>query len=371
MKNVLFIHDAMAGGGAERVLISILQRLDRSKFRISLLLIYRQGVFLSSIPADVEVLSLFDDSKSLPVRAVTHFRHLRNAVRRAMVRRLLRGRRFDTVVSFMEGSVAKLHSQIFDFAQLNVSWIHNNIQDCRWYGFWLKPDEEKALYREMDRIAFVSDGALEAFESVIDTNAVKRVIINPVDVDSIRLKAGSEPFAPNTPLKIITIGRLVQQKRQDRLIDAAAILRDKGFKFVIEIYGIGPLQQQLADQIASLNLHDYVKLMGFTDNPYAHLRQADIFCLTSEAEGFGMVVAEALAVGTPVVSTRVDGVTEMLACGGGVLSGDSPEDIADTLAGLMTDTARLGRLRAETADSAHQFDIAKIIGRISDFISGN
>lgn len=368
-KNILFIHDAMGGGGAERVLISILRKLDRSRFNVSLLLIYREGTFLPSVPEDIEILSLFKSYSDPFTRLITHFRPIRNLIRRIKVRRLLRNREFASIISFMEGPVAKLHSQILDLAPLNASWVHCNIRDGRWYNFWLLPDEEKELYRQMDRIAFVSDGAREAFDSIFTTDASRHIIPNPVDVATISANAGPERTNGNKKFRIVTAGRLIKEKRQDKLIRVAALLRDQGLDFIIEIYGVGALRQQLEDLISELKLQEYVKLMGFVKNPYPCIRQADVFCLTSESEGFGMVVAEALTVGTPVVSTRVNGVTDMLAKGGGILTGDTPEDIANALAKLINDPVLLQKLRDETAQSSQQFDDSVVMRQIEQFIS--
>ena len=99
--NLLLIHDSMTGGGAERVLTTLLHHFDRSRFNITFMLIYREGVFLSSVPEDIELISLFDRLKTPWQRLITHFAPIRDFVRRRRAKRLLRGRRFDVTVSFM------------------------------------------------------------------------------------------------------------------------------------------------------------------------------------------------------------------------------------------------------------------------------
>ncbi|MCM1163106.1 MAG: glycosyltransferase [Muribaculaceae bacterium] len=368
-KKLLIIHESMSGGGAERVLSTILGRLDRERYDITLLLIYAEGVFMESLPADIKVLGIFGHHAAPATRLINHFAPLRNRYREARARRLLGGEHFDVAVSFMEGPTAKLHSQLMDLAQTNVTWVHNNLQDARWYDMWFTPADEARFYARVDRIAFVSEGNREIFSRMFPTDASLHVLLNPVDSASITAQtAGSDEEERPDVFTIVNMGRLVKQKRQDRLVRAAELLKRRGYDFRIEIYGLGPLEQQLKEQVAQAGLTDMVEFKGFVSNPYARIKRSHLFCLTSEAEGFGMVVAEALVVGTPVVSTAVNGVTDMLAHGGGILTGHSAEEIAAALASVMDSPDLLSQLRAQTHRAARQFDVDAVISRVSDFI---
>lgn len=367
--NLLLIHDSMAGGGAERVLSTLLNNIDRNRFNITFLLIYKEGVFLESVPDDIEVIGLFDKLKTPLQRLATHFYGVRNFIRERRARRLLAGRKFDVTVSFMEGPVAKLHSQLLDLAPRNLSWVHINLNLGRWYDFWFKKEEEREFYKHVDKIAFVSEEARDAFKSLFTTDAELEVIYNPVDPDAIRRRAGDEYKSESEPFTIINVGRLVDQKRHDRLIKAAKILKDHGCRFKIEILGIGPLENELKALSAELGTEDCVNFAGFINNPFPWMKKADVFCLTSKTEGYPMVITETLSLHTPVVSTKATGVTEMLAHGGGVFTTDSPEDIADKLEHLIKNPAELAKLKAETVESAKQFRLDLVMDKIAEFIT--
>lgn len=367
-KKVLIIHDSMAGGGAERVLSTLLNNIDREKFDITLLLIYKEGLFLETLPGDIEVMGLFRKGKTPWQRLITHFYGIRNYIREKRARRLLRDRVFDVTVSFMEGPVAKLHSQLIDLAPRNLSWVHINLKISRWYDFWFKADEECEFYKKVQKIAFVSEEAKTVFQTLFKSDAHHEVIYNPVDGESIRLKAGNAQKSPGEPFTIINVGRLVDQKRHDRLIKAAKILKDRGHRFRIDILGLGPLEHELKKLSHELGTDDCINFAGFINNPFPHIKKADIFCLTSKTEGYPMVITEALSLHTPVVSTRVTGVNEMLAHGGGLFTDDTPEDIADKIESLMTDPQRLKALRAEAAESAKQFNLGNVMKKIESYI---
>ncbi|MDE6310258.1 MAG: glycosyltransferase [Muribaculaceae bacterium] len=365
---ILIIHNSMDGGGAERVLASILNRLDRKRFSITLMLIYGSGVFMREIPDDIETLCLYKSPYGLPHRLLTHFRGPRNRSRLRRAERLLAGRRFDAIISFMEGPAVKLHQMLSHHAERNLSWVHTDLEKYRWYDFWLRLDEERDFYRSVRKIAFVSEDARRAFLRAYDTPAKLEVIYNPVDTTAIRAQAGEDSKPDGSPFTIVHVGRLVAPKRQERLIQAARILKDRGCRFHMDIVGQGPKEKELKALAAELGVEDLITFTGFMTNPFPLIRRADVFCLTSESEGFGMVVAEALSLDTPVVSTAVTGVKEILSHGGGLLTGDTPEEIADALESLIRNPERLTQLREQTDASAAQFGIEAVMEQIARFI---
>jgi L-malate glycosyltransferase len=122
----------------------------------------------------------------------------------------------------------------------------------------------------------------------------------------------------------VHLGALTPEKDQATLILAAArVVRDLPDLHWV-IVGDGPLRAQLQRQIASLGLHDRVHLLGALDDPHRALAQADVFVLSSVAEGLGSSVLAAMARSVPVVATRVGGVPDLLESGSGLLV--QPED---------------------------------------------
>jgi glycosyltransferase involved in cell wall biosynthesis len=117
---------------------------------------------------------------------------------------------------------------------------------------------------------------------------------------------------PQKVLRIGTLSRLEPQKNLSILIEACAGLRNKRIPFVCEIYGRGGLEDYLRNKVMDLNLEQSVKLMGFTNDRFRCISQFDIFVLTSNYEGFGLVLLEAMIVGVPIVSSNSDAAIEVL-----------------------------------------------------------
>lgn len=115
-------------------------------------------------------------------------------------------------------------------------------------------------------------------------------------------------------LKLVTAGRLVPQKGYDRLIDVVGRLVKDGFIFELWILGEGTFEdtEKLKDQARNCGASDYIKFLGFQDNPYKYMTQCDLFVCSSRSEGYSTVVTEALILGIPVVSTRCAGTDELL-----------------------------------------------------------
>ena len=145
-----------------------------------------------------------------------------------------------------------------------------------------------------------------------------QVIHNPIFTQDLLTKA-EEPinhswFVPKEAPIILGVGRLEYVKDFATLIKAFAIVR-QSLKSRLVIIGDGRVRGELQRLVNELGLEDEVSLPGFSNNPYAYMKNADVFVLSSVYEGFGNVLVESLAVGTPVVSTDCPGPAEILEYG--------------------------------------------------------
>ena len=216
----------------------------------------------------------------------------------------------------------------------------------------------KIFYRFADKIIAVSEG--------IKTNLVEEfriaagsieIIYNPIDIDRINELSRmplEHPFFQGSAPVILAIGRLVRQKRFDLLIRAfREVLSELDARLIIA--GEGPERESLQRLAKDLGIGEKISLVGFQANPYAFLSKADVFVLSSSYEGLPMVLLEALACGTPVISTDCkSGPREILdngRCGLLVPEGDEGA-LAEGIVRLVRDKAlqealsHLGKKRA-------------------------
>lgn len=164
------------------------------------------------------------------------------------------------------------------------------------------------LYRSADRLTAISRGARDDLARHLGWDPQRiSVIPNPLDLRTITaLRAESVPegvLSSTTGPTIVAAGRLTPQKDFVTLLRAMCLVRAARPGVELAILGEGPERHPLQSIAEELGLRDVVRFPGFVRNPFAIMARARVFVLSSRYEGFGNVVAEALACGAEVVST--------------------------------------------------------------------
>jgi glycosyltransferase involved in cell wall biosynthesis len=193
------------------------------------------------------------------------------------------------------------------------------------------------------------------------SSAVQEDDLRAVTVENFApLKAGPGPVAHDGPPVIGSIGRLHRNKGYDVLLNAAAILKGRGTAFHLTLAGDGPERAALEALSASLGLDDVAAFPGWMDSPVEVLKTLDLFVLSSRIEPFGLVVIEAMAYGTPVVATDIDGPRDILAGGqlGRLAPKDDPEALADAIAAALADPeGALGMAKLAQASALERYSL--------------
>ena len=279
MRSVLFIMPSLPGGGAEKVLIDILKRLDRNKYRISLFLEYREGEYVKAIPDDIAVNYLFKQSniwierfhRGLRLVGLYHLFH--SVIYKSILRVIFKRKQFDTIVSFMEGEAVRLHSYLLDKSENNVSWVHIDFQKKHWSADYFRSDaHEEGIYTALQRIIFVSSAAFDSFLRLFrKVDASKcRVIFNLIDKDEIVRQSLLDEIKKDR-FTICMAGRLNQQKRYDRALRLIKALSDKSIDVELWILGEGELREILISLANELGILDRCRFLGFVKPPYPYI----------------------------------------------------------------------------------------------------
>ena len=183
-----------------------------------------------------------------------------------------------------------------------------------------------------------------------------------VDLAVYRREADPSPPASEQPPRLLTIGRLVPAKGQILIVDAVHALRARGLPVTAEILGEGPARPDIERRIDELGLQGVVTLPGAVaqDRVPERLRAATAFVLPSFSEGVPVVAMEAMALGTPVVTSRIAGTPELIDDGvSGLLTTPSRlDELVNALERLLTDEALRRRIADEAARMiAADFDV--------------
>ena len=169
---------------------------------------------------------------------------------------------------------------------------------------WLVP----LAYRRSDAVVAVSNGVRDDFERILRASAPRiEVISNPILPANWRELASELPphpwLADEAPPFILSVARFSTEKDLPTLVRAFARIRRDHPETRLLLVGDGPDRPALRETIESLGIEDCVQLAGWIDNPFPYMRRARALVLSSRFEGFGNVLVEAMACGTPVVST--------------------------------------------------------------------
>ncbi len=158
-------------------------------------------------------------------------------------------------------------------------------------------------------------------------------------------------------LRLLTVGRLSVTKRVDMLIDAVAKLHKDGCKLHMTIVGGGPMEQQLKQTVRQSGLNGVVEFTGrinSEDIPHIY-RQNDIFISASKLEGMSNAMLEAMASGLPIITTRCEGVEELITDNGLVVERSNAEEIAGAIQKLGTDSQKRRQMAIAARSHAEQF----------------
>jgi glycosyltransferase involved in cell wall biosynthesis len=144
----------------------------------------------------------------------------------------------------------------------------------------------------------VSRGVKEDFINIFGSKSSIKTIHNPIDVEAV--KHGANEFVTDYEGYIVHVGKFKAQKRHDILIKAYALAK---IPQKLILVGTGDLLPEVKNLVKELRIENKVIFAGFQKNPYPFIKNADLMVVSSDFEGFSIAILEALALGTPVIST--------------------------------------------------------------------
>lgn len=366
-KRILFFLESFGGGGAERVLLTILRHLDMKRYDVTVVVMHDWGVYSEAYHSlDINVVAVLGTLSTLKdrVKSKLMYEYLSPQL---VARWIFAKLEADVYVAFVEGFCTKILSHVHT-AGKKIAWVHIDLESFPWTiesGIYKNLQEETNAYKQYDNIVGVSDDVARITEKRYDLQKV-RTLYNPID--EVRLKEMSDQPASiqidKAKFNIISVGRLTKQKGYDELINLISAMAVKNPNLQLYIVGDGGEKNKLQSMIGSYGLNDKVKLTGFLENPYALMKDMDLFVCSSVAEGYSLVIAEAMTVGLPVVSMSCAGPRELLDNGKYGIICSSYEDLADNILQLSQDPDQLSEWRRKAKERASYFKTQEIIRTI-------
>ena len=335
MKKILFVIDSLHCAGAEKSLTTLLSLLDYSKYDVDLQLFGYGGALEELVPKEVNILKPMEyikfsslSTKNAVIKSLKNmnFKMLSSrlkfslAIRKDNYSNAQKARVYWQKVSNVIEKNNKEYDIAISYAQgVPTFYVAEKVcakKKLAWVNVSYKLEDEDRIFQEhfydkYNKIVAVSDSAKNIFLETFPKYTDKLEIIYDInDADFIKkMSDQGQSYNDNyTGLRILTIGRLANQKGYDMALEACKILKEKGIEFKWYSLGIGPLKEEIEKYINENNLENNFKLLGVKSNPYPFIKDCDIYVQTSRFEGFGIAIAEARMLNKPVVTTRFDAV---------------------------------------------------------------
>jgi glycosyltransferase involved in cell wall biosynthesis len=338
---------AATGGGVQKAHVLIANELVRRGYHAEILVPEAKGPHLKGLDPSV---GLSEVGARNPISVIL-----------GVVRYLRRSRPKVVLVAQAQMAIATVAAWWLtgNVSRLLVASHNNNAEVARNDSRWMvriMPLFIRFIIPMADEIITVSHGNAEKLAKLLRVTQGKiRVIYNPVVTPDLPNKAAETPSHPwleaRTCPVVLSVGNLVPQKDLPTLLRAFARVRLRRTARLI-IVGEGRERGALEDLARALGIAGDIDFTGFVANPYALMSRASVFALSSAWEGFGTVLAEALACGCPVVSTDCpSGPAEILANGayGRLVPVGDDAALADAILATLAEMPDSARLRARGA----------------------
>lgn len=340
MKKVIFVLSFASLGGVEKSLLNLLHNFDFGRYSVDIALFSKDGELLNNIPKEVNIIkvdsfngenwNLINDSpwdnlelllKSHRYLSVLIFcffyfinKKTKNKFRINYLKWLTRKTKnlpthYDIAIAY-EGP-----NELIDFfvwhkinARKKIGWIHFDVDK---FGC---STISKKIHRFYDKICVVSDSARLNFVNKYPYLEQKTLTFyNRILVDNILEKANEgNLFINDTSIKLLTVGRISQEKGQTLAIQALKLLLDKGYNIHWYFVGDGNNRIYCENLAKDLEIYNYTFFVGNKINPYPYMKHCDIYVQPSFHEGFCITLSEALCFDNPIVTTDFTGAREQL-----------------------------------------------------------
>lgn len=369
MKKILFLIHDLSVGGAEKVLVNLVNNLDRNKFDITIISMFGGGVNEKFLRDDIRYKSVFKK----PFKGNSHFMKLFTP---KFLHKWFIKDKYDIEVSYLEGPSARVISGCPNSDTKLVSWIHSmqGTKDVASGSFRSFSESEKC-YKKFDKTVCVSEGVKDAFASVYPKLDNFEILYNTNESAQI-IEKSKESVEDNlffeNEIKIIGVGKVSENKGFDRLARIQKKLSDENYNVHTYILGVGPDKEQLERFCAENNIADKFTFLGYQTNPYKYVSKCDMYVCSSFSEGFSTAATEALIVGTPVVTTLVSGMEEMLGKDNeyGVITENNEEALYEGIKRLLDDPDLLAHYKKQAEIRGKFFSTENTVKAVEDMLLG-
>lgn len=367
-KKILFLIHDLGPGGAEKVLVNLVNNMDPEKFDITVMTLFGGGVNEQFLKPHIRLVTCF----KYMIRGNSQLMKLLSP---QQLHKWLIKERYDIEVSYLEGPSARIISGCPHPDTKLVSWIHVEqhtkavaAQSFRSYR------ESCRCYERFHQTVCVSEYVKQDFLGIYPGLRNVQVLYNTNETAQI-LEQSREPVEAGIfraeEIKLCGVGKLMPIKGFDKIARIHKRLREDGFPVHTYILGEGGERQKIEAYIKENGLEDTFTLLGYRTNPYQYVAGCDVFLCASTAEGFSTAATEALIVGTAVCTVEVSGMKEMLGEHNeyGIVTENNEEALYQGIRKLLDDPALLEHYKAHAAIRGKYFSTENTVKAVEEMLT--
>ena len=364
------------GGGAEKVLTTLVNNLDTEKYEIAIQEIVGFQVKREPINDNITLLTPLINGV-YESRFSKHFTQYCIEKYPVLIRAIKSFDEYDIVITW-NYQIPSFMIQAFPDKK-TISWFHTDIYDlspeCMSLNDRYNVKLQDNAWNCADKIITISNKSLKSLKDIFPQYLDKtNIVYNAFDVEAAKIYASKESVAGDMQYAdpiLICVGRLEKRKNFSLVIQAVAKLRRENIRCNVLIVGDGEEKECLMRLVNELHMTDTVSFLGYKQNPLPYLQRADILCLSSFAEGFPTVVLESMALGKPFVTTPVAGASEELADNGncGLVADWNADDYAKKIKTLLTDKELYDRMSKNCVEKVKEFSVENTVRQFDNLIT--
>lgn len=369
MTRILAVVPSLGGGGAEKHMLRVLNALDKNYFHVTVAMARAGGVFERELEKGINtvIFGLTLNSSTLGIiGGIPKLRKLIVDLEPDIIWSILPLCNLAAIQAVPPTGKKRFSVVISEQVSLNLEL---GIKSKGLAETLFLPARKK-FYPRADAVVALSNGVAKELEYYIPALGNRLKIIHNACVDGdvyeLSRKSPDNPSLMSSSVPVIlSCGRLVWQKDYPTLLRAFVRLRER-IPANLVIIGDGPLRSYLNNLIDELGIKDYVNMPGFKDNPYAYMSWCSLFVLSSVSEGFGNVIAEAMASGAPVVATDCPhGPRDIITHNqnGLLVPPSDPDALADAMVKVLEDRALQKTMVVNARISAERFTSESIANK--------
>ncbi len=306
MIKILFLIEALTGGGAEKVLRDLVNHMDQTKFDITVQTVWPSDAEKYLVPG-IRYKSMYPD------RNEYHRLRYRAEAECGLAYRLHIKDDYDIECAYLEMGPTKVLSASCNSKAKKLAWVHCDLSkavgDPKAFAVKTAP-----WYAKYNQVVCVAQSVKEQFDRLFQNRFDSTVLYNVIDDGTIREKSLQQlpAGAEKRRCTVLSVGRFSPPKNYMRLLKSHKRLLHEGLMHDLWILGDGPERPMLERFVAENNLQDSVWMPGFYENPYPFMREADLLACSSIFEGFSTFMTEGVILAKPIVTTDVSGMRELL-----------------------------------------------------------